>query len=253
MGYKYPSLRTTPPAAGYYARLDAGAAATDQFTADGSQDGTLTNGATRSGSPLAYLLDGVNDYITFGNVNAWNVINVTVAVWVQVTIGSSIQIANRYYATSADQGWLLGVNADGKATFSGRESGALFISAVGATTLTSGVWTHIAGVKSGTSWKVYVNGVEDGSTVAGNGTTAFATNPLMLGALPVFSLYSALAIDDFVFYTTNLAAAEVAILASQRGAIYALAAAGGGPINSQALIRPASAAQQQLLIQGAMS
>lgn len=221
MLYKYPSLRTTPPVAGYYARLDAGAAATDQFTTDGTQNGTLTNGATRSGSPLAYSFDGVNDYITSAAVSGWNVINATVSAWVNVTIGSAIQIANRYYATTVDQGWILNINAAGKAVFSGRESAALFISAVGATTLTSGVWTHIAGVKSGTSWKVYVNGVEDGSTVAGNGTTAFASNPLMIGALPVFSLYSALTLDDFVFYTTNLAAVDIGYLATQRGAIYA--------------------------------
>ena len=210
------------PVAAWIPSLDtAGNGTTTLTDLVGSNNGTLTNmdaatdwvADTDSGGVRALDFDGINDYVTSGATPIMTgLVNITVAAWVYATIGSAKHIANRYFTTTSGNGWILFIDAAGKAHFDGRESGALYLSGVGATTLTSGVWTHIAGVKSGASWKVYVNGVEDGSTVAGNGTTAFGPNPLMLGAIPTFSLYSALNIDDIRIFNQALDATDVAYL-----------------------------------------
>jgi hypothetical protein len=265
--YKYPSLRTTLPVAGYYARSDAGAAATDQFTADGAQDGTLTNGATRSGSPLAYSLDGADDYISFG-VNAFGsglngATAITFSAWIKYTalIGAANRYGNAIFANrlSLDgSGIWLNLRSDvgqsGKLLVGGRSRSAdAFQEATSTQVITAGSWTHIAGVLNYTAKTVttYVNGA---ATVAsslsfGSNTYTNSTGTIVdaIGTNGAIALYQGL-IDDVLIFPIALDATNIGYLASQRGAIYALTAAGGGPINSQSLIRPADSKPYQQLI-----
>lgn len=54
-------------------------------------------------------------------------------------------------------------------------------SATGATTIPTGQWTHLAGVYDGSAIKVYVNGVEDGSTAQSGLINASGGVPLEIG------------------------------------------------------------------------
>ena len=208
MTYKYPSLRTTLPVLGYYARLDAGAAATDQFSVDGSQDGTMTNGATRADDGgLAYSLDGTNDYIDFP-VTACGTSN-TVACWVKSSdAGDAILIGGTvgyglYFTSSASGGVLY--HSVGGGAFIGVLHGGF-----------SG-WTHFAAVRNGTSVTFYKNGVSLGSGTLSANTALTLRYVGREGG----GFYYAGLIDDVLIYTTNLDATNIGYLASQRGAIYA--------------------------------
>jgi hypothetical protein len=260
--YKYPSLRTTLPVAGYYARLDAGAAASDQFTADGTQDGTLTNGATRVDSGgLAYDFDGVNDLILYGTPSGFqNIPNAdfTFSAWVYARSqgeGSLGTIIDKY----STAGWYLLLRGVGGDTYA-LQAGVGYVAGdrtqiSGNNAILQNTWTHVAIVWNVTSrlFSLYVNGVAQafGSVATPSGLLRDDTAiNLCLGNRNATDRTWDGLIDDTLIYKTGLSGANIGYLASQRGAIYQLIA-GGSPINGQSLIRPAGSAQQQLLIQGA--
>jgi hypothetical protein len=117
-----------------------------------------------------------------------------------------------------------------------------------------GNWHHALGVsESQSSHKLYVDGVLAASSTTNMGGVV-SCNQAGIGCLrrqTNGSFFPGL-VDDALVYLITIDATNAGYLASQRGAIYQLLA-GGSLINGQSLIRPASAAQQQLLIQGAMS
>lgn len=245
MGYKYPSLRSTPPTLGYYARLDAGASATDQLTADGAQDGTLTNGVTRVDSGgLAYSFTDSSSMYIGANVpgSLSRAANCTLAFWAKKSAsGKECTIGTRISVTSGV--WLQWFT-DGFVYFSPRNGGTTFASYnLGYTSS----WVHIAAVKSGTSAKIYVSGAEvaSASGMPANLPTLTVFN---IGRLETGGFYSDGLIDDPVVYGgVALDATNIGYLAAQRGALYAQIA-GGGLINGQSLIRPADIRPAQLLI-----
>jgi hypothetical protein len=259
MAYKYPSLRTTLPIAGYYARLDAGAAASDQFTIDGSQDGTLTNGATRSGSPLAYSLDGTNDFIDLGNVSvlgfAGSGKKFTVAAWVNFNSVTATQyLISKGRSSSFNSGWAIdfyqnaGTYYLDAATANGL-SGSRTISRA-AISVSISTWYHVCVTFDGSltpanAFKFYLNGALLTKINDETSSTIIAPNTLSakLGAgdltaspgSPAFPFGGLL--DDFVIYDITQDATNVGYLASQRGAIYAELATSQRRRTSQASIR----------------
>lgn len=247
MGYKYPSLRTTLPVAGYYARLDAGAAATDQFTSDGSQDGTLSGTASRvDDGGLAYSMGAT------GEINCGDVLGdvgtgpISLSVWIKggstsrgiVTKDSSSGAGNGLYI------YTRGVTGAPYAYWNG--SAAIEFG------VNDGNWHHIGFSRASTAVNTLLL-YYDGVHVATNMEPRTLSNAtaFRIGRFSDGGSFNGL-IDDPIVFHRVLTASDFASLASQRGAIYAQAG-GTSPINGQSLIRPASAAQQQLLIQGAMS
>ena len=265
-GYKYPSLRTTAPVAGYYARLDAGADATDQFTADGSQDGTLTNGASRAGSPLAYSFDGTNDYVEFSSSAILGGSgSITITSWANATslpLAANVIFSKMHTEGGTNQvAYLIAVLSNGRIYFATTNGGSGGVQEwqSSSTVISTGVWFHIAVTYTwgtGSTMQVYLNGsLVAGSWTTGNGNVTFtgASGPKQkIGRMQhtgVASFFSWTGlIDDLLVWNAIIDAANIGYLASQRGAIYALAAAGGGPINSQSLIRPADSKPYQQLI-----
>lgn len=267
MGYKYPSLRATLPVAGYYAMLDAGAAASDQFTADGSQDGTLTNGATRANdSGLAYSFDGADDYVSFG-INAFGsglngATAISFAAWIKYTalIGAANKYGNVIFTNrlSLDgAGIWLNIRSDvgqsGKLLVGGRSrSSDAFQEAASTQVIAAGSWTHIAGILNYTAKTVttYVNGVAAAASSLSFGSNTYtnSTGTIVdaMGANLGSALYQGL-IDDAIIFPIGLSSTQIGYLASQRGAIYQLLA-GSSPINGQSLIRPADSKPYQQLI-----
>lgn len=250
MGYKYPSLRTSLPTAAYYARLDAGAAASDQFTSDGSQNGTLTNGATRvDDGGLAYSFDGNNDYITVpAQLIPTGAAARTIAFWFKATGTISTRQWLVYGGTEANL-QRFGIEIESSRLNFNYFSAA----AVHTTTLVSNRWYHAAVVYSGgTSVSVFLDGVKQTFTI----TNAMVPSALNTGSaantrLGIFNNLTSFPFqgvaDDFVFYSVDLSDASVGHLSSQRGAIYQQIA-NGGSINSQSLIRPAGDYRPQSLI-----
>lgn len=124
-------------------------------------------------------LDGTGDYITTPNHVDFQVAggDFTIEAWVRLNELGRIQtISNKRDSAGAEE-HSFSVDASNKLNIS------LFNaigSAVGATSLTTGVWYHLAGVRSGSNMYVFVNGVLDGSGVA-TGSAATNTGVLHIG------------------------------------------------------------------------
>lgn len=250
MGFKYPSLRTTLPRAGYYARLDSGAAATDQFTADGSQDGTLSGGMSRvDDSGLAYrFLSASSQFIQLPAITM-PADQMTLAAWVKITANR----ATLFSFASLDANsrvWNVGTTGSRVPYFQIPTNSGYWFSSGSPAALTAGAWAHLGFTfnRATSTAKIYVNGTDVTPSQTGAGTATWTTpvgNPVIGRTLPT---YSDTLIDDWLLCPVELAAADFGYLASQRGAIYALGPSGGGLINGQSLIRPAGDYRPQSLI-----
>jgi len=159
--------------------------------------------------------DGSNDHINFGNTPEMNINDITVSAWFYINKFKpdvTSMIAARYAELSPSNGWSLAYDNQGVVYFSGRESGAEYLSVTASITVKSsnsgltanGGWYNAVGTKSGNVWKIYVsepnryikyNTISADATIytypykqsllgtrtMGNGTTPFTTNNLYVG------------------------------------------------------------------------
>jgi hypothetical protein len=228
--YLYPSLRDTLPLAGYYAPLDTGAAASDQFSVDGSQDGTLQNGATRSndGSGLAYSLTAASSqYITLPTQAAISGGNArTISLWFKLSSTTGSQYV---YTMGTDiAGQIMGVRVNGAG---GVGQVYLFINAYDCYTTTglfsSGQWVHLAITYAGgalnPNLKVWINGSQRALTyLSGASSLSTANSTHEIGRTTGTAYFGGL-INDVLLWNIDIGGTKIGYLASQRGAIYATA------------------------------
>lgn len=218
--WKYPSLRTTPPVLGYYARLDGGAAATDQFATDGANDGTVTSVTRTNIGGLAYTI-GANGRIVTPDAAALNLTSgITVAAWIYPTAvgGGYRMIACKRVGggppSACNYQLCLHTTAGALEWFDMTER-------ISSSVPTLNTWSHVAGtVTSGGRLDLWLNGVSIYNTT---GVSRTANNgDFRVGSRPVDNteVFSG-SIDDVLVYPIALGATEIGYLASQRGAIYA--------------------------------
>ena len=225
MGYTYPSLRTSPPVAGYAASLDTGAAASDQFTTDGTQDGTLVNGVARTDvTGLAYdFTRASSQYIDCGAFASLDGLSkYTLAFWgkkksTTMTIPVGKRNASAYCG--------IDVWSDGNIYFQISPGFGLFA-------LDDTNWHHYCMVFDGTltgnsnRLKGYIDGVQKSLTFGGSAipSTTPAAGNFYIGqdTQGTTGRYGDAYIDDVVVYAAvALDATNVGYLAAQRNAIYA--------------------------------
>jgi hypothetical protein len=217
----YPSLQDA--VAGYYPRLDSGAAMDDQF---GDNDGSLINGATRvDSSGLAYSTDGVSQYGSIPFAVFPGAYPFAISLWFRVP-----NITTNFYLLSIAD--INSLNAYFSLVASGGIAGDPVTAAVGDSTTTSfaastvgysaNTWTHALAVfASTTSRSVYLNGA-NGATEETSRTPSLASlDNITVGTLRRSSqLYSQTLVDDILIFDRIPTAQERIDLASQRGAAY---------------------------------
>lgn len=224
--YLYPSLRTTPPVLGYYARLDTGAAALDQFTADGSQNGTLTNGASRvDNSGLAYSFSDASSQYIAGTQAFAGASKATMSYWARKSATGKVMICS-VGSESPNSRFHISWFSDGFCYCTCENGGSSFGSFFEPYTL---AWRHFALVFDGTATgnanrlKLYINGSQ--KTLSFTGTIpSTAISGTALGVGRGSGVFSDGLVDDFVLYDgIALDSTNIGYLAAQRGAIYATA------------------------------
>lgn len=230
--YKYPSLRNA--VVGYMAGRDTGSAASDQFVADGGQDGTLTNGATRvNDGGLAYSFDGVNDYIltTLSPAAIGNAF--TVAAWVKPpninTFGLPITTRPSAVNVSTDRffgiayGNFINGASNKKISFGLLQTVSNYRSWITNADVIDGNWHHIAVVVETSSVTIYVDGFAVTATLSSVGawpSISSGRGTLSIGAANDGTIPAAGPVDDVIVFPRQLTAAEIGYLASARGAAY---------------------------------
>tara|TARA_R110001592_G_scaffold95159_1_gene274431 strand:+ start:4227 stop:6608 length:2382 start_codon:yes stop_codon:yes gene_type:complete len=147
--------------------------------------------------------DGVDDVAYLGTSDRGVSTKVTVGCWVRTSVqGVAIQLVNKY---SGSSGYILFINASGKASFDCKGLGGTYTpSGASTTTVNDGQWHYIMGTSElgGTS-KIYVDGVwESGNTGPNNGSTY--ANPASITVGAYNTTYSMVEIDEVSIYNNVL-------------------------------------------------
>lgn len=179
-----------------------------------SATGKYGNGYTLTGTSSSYVGLGTDLFETQGSG--------TISAWVKTTSLASYQNIFSTSVTSTQNTLHMAITPSGQLYVQHYSSALSKNDATGATTttITANSWYHVAVTGNGTTWKLYINGVEQATTqIAGANSgywfddLAAGTHTTRLGNLLVDSaLNSALTgtIDDFRVYDSVLTADQIA-------------------------------------------
>lgn len=177
-----------------------GANGSTTFTDESGKTWTASGNAQISTAQFQFgaasmLLDGVGDYIQTPSSADFSVTgSFTIECWLRRTSTGRDALATKY--TSSADGVLFDIGASDELRLI-MGTGSFISCNSGATTIPTNTWTHVAGVKDGSTLRVFINGTQAG-TLAVTGTPANNIAPLYLGRDPLdttrdFSGY----IDEF--------------------------------------------------------
>jgi len=170
-------------------------------------NGTLTSGPTYSSdNGGAIVFDGNNDYVDCGNSSIFDVgNNITVNVWFYVDSISSYPAIVAKVLNDYSLGWEV-ANSSGTFRVTLRPSATLVNLVAG--TLSVGNWYMGTMTFDNTTARLYLNGVQTGSTTSGGPVTLNSTQPLTIGRRIQGSYYDG-NIAQVSIYNRELTAAEV--------------------------------------------
>ncbi len=199
----FSSMATTGPI-GWW-KLDEGNGSTAEDSSGNGHNGTLSGGITWSN---AGALSNAVQFATLTNrvtVTAWPGVNLTnsmsLSVWIKLEQtwtgpnGDDGIFFNDWYYS----GWSLSYNNNRKVLF--QMTGANGNSVAGASSIPTNLWTHIVATFDGTTARLYVDGLLDG-TANWNGARVGSTNVVRLGQFPC-------KMDDARVYDRALSESEV--------------------------------------------
>ena len=126
------------------------------------------------------LFDGIDDFISVQNPPQISG-DITIEVWLKTNVGNQNYALGKY-SGSDETGWLFLVNNQ-KAQFDGRDGSGNYHSVISTENITDGNWHHIAMQRSGTIWKIMVDGGNWSENNVGTQGNINANQPLAIGAL----------------------------------------------------------------------
>jgi hypothetical protein len=107
-----------------------------------------------------------------------------------------------------DHGWVLATIPSGQVSFGGRTGPGIYYSSGDSVTDVTGKWHHVVGMRNGSNWRIYVDGVLENSATGGTGTLATPWT-LQIGHESGSVYWFPGTIDDVRIYNRALSAAEV--------------------------------------------
>lgn len=206
----------------YNGRLDG---LISYWPADGNTDDVVgpNNGSFQNGQVYeqgilgqAFSLDGQNRYITAPDSPSLSLTGaLTLEAWIKISSNNRQQAIIEKYDVPAPNGYFLRITDGGKVQSSVCNAATCSQPpAIGVTTVSTGIWHHVAGVYDGTTIKVYLDGVLEGTS----NTTFIPTNgaaTLKIGARgdDANTRLGGL-IDEVRIYNRALTAEEIAVAAN---------------------------------------
>jgi len=165
-----------------------GTATTPSFSA--------TNSFSFDGVDETFIVNGASNYAFTGDF--------TLMAWVKVdTIGNEQYIVDTSSSSSLGNGYSFRVlTSSGKIRFWSYSAFTTRIDST--TTLSSGVWNHVAVVHNSTQNKIYINGVLDATKNLTSGHAVSNTTNLRIGSSQAFGGFFGGKIDEVAFFGTDL-------------------------------------------------
>lgn len=155
------------------------------------ESGNGLNGAVNGAQPTtnrfgipnsALYFDGINDNVVIPDVQELNCgynENITVAIWVQTT-SSGVPIS-KYSSASPSGGYLLSCPSGNYPSFQGRDRSGYYWTGPGQTPISDGDWHFILGMRNGTIWSYWFDGVLEASVNSGNVESMDNPYPINIG------------------------------------------------------------------------
>ena len=185
-------------------------------------DGDMINGVSWNGpvwtsyakvGSSALSFDGINDYVNVLDDASLNPTSaISVEAWFNATDITGQTHPPIVKKTDANAGYALEINSGDSMLRFWVNVGGTWISSPASAALSTLTWYHAVGTYDGSTVRLYVDGVEQGTGTAQSGTIAPASNPLRIGTDPANAgRYFNGIIDEVRIYNKALSANEIAL------------------------------------------
>jgi hypothetical protein len=152
----------------------------------------------------------------------------TLECWVYLTSYANRHTISNWPGLNANNcAWVMTVNASGRLSFSYGTGGGNFQVVGTSTTVPLTTWTHIAVTRSGSTVRLFVNGVQDATTGTVSGTLHNNPSPLYIGVLNpgegqywLGNISNARVVKGVAVYTTGFTPSTLPLPATQSANVY---------------------------------
>jgi hypothetical protein len=180
--------------------------------ASGTGNNGTISGATRTASGRfggALTFDGVNDMVTVPDANSLDLTSaLTLEAWVYPTASGNQWRTVLMKELTGGLSYGLYSNDDGNRPQAFSRTGSGELGTRGTATLPLNQWSHLAATYSGSTMRLYVNGVQVATRSVGTGLTT-GTLPLRIGGNSIWGEWFAGRIDEVRVYNRALTATEL--------------------------------------------
>ena len=207
---------------GYWS-FDEGSGTFLQDESENNNHGTIYGDAqwTQGISGQALMFDGVNDYVKIPDSDSIRISgDITLSAWVKTSTMKSTDPIISKGPGDHTFGYFLGTGTGyppHQASFQLHPTGEPGIDLHSEETLSVEQWYHIVGTRSGTSMKIYINGVLDNTIICFPGSIRTNTYPLDFGAHYSYSVLYKGILDEVRIYNRALSVTEIQYLHDNPG------------------------------------
>lgn len=188
------------------------------FYGETFNDGTSYSGSTPTdlhtasgyfGKALNF--DGSNDYVNCGNDSSLNINGpFSISAWVYVNVSSSYKtIVRKIGSSTTDTNYALDLNGtNGVRFFVYNTSGSVKGITVGTSLVPFNSWTFISGTYDGSTFRIYINGIQETTTFTWSGTMNNTVGNLRIGSSLSANYFNG-TIDEVRIWNRSLNSTEI--------------------------------------------